>query len=144
MSEWLSGQWEGPVRISTAIEEKWWERCERKRPGVYRLFALRDGNTFEPMPLSRACGADDTGTIYVGASENVFNRLGALVKEHRGDYRGKPHRPLADPLAEKFTPERLAFYWRFDDQPWQLEKAIVTAYEGVFGEPPPNNRQRPR
>ena len=142
--EWLSGQWEGPVRISTAIEEKWWERCERDRPGVYRLFALRDGSTFDPMPLCRVCGTDETGTIYIGASGNVAFRLGDLLKEHSDQYQSNSHIPLSARLAEKFGPAQLAFCWQFTDDPWRRENEIVSAYEAVFGEPPPNNSQRPR
>jgi hypothetical protein len=129
--------------MSDAVEKSWWESLAR-RAGVYRLVALRDDTTFVPMPLNRVCGVDDTGTIYIGQTDKqLIERLGALVKTHRKDYRSSPHRRLSSTLAASFPSERLAFTWEYTSPPaWKREAELLSAYEHEFGELPPNNGQR--
>ena len=83
---WLSGMWSDLIRISEAIDHKWWEKLQPNTKGVYRLVAIA-GDSLTPVPLNRVCGSDETGTLYIGASDRpLLNRLGSLVKTHRTDY----------------------------------------------------------
>jgi hypothetical protein len=138
---WLTGDWPKLIRISEAIESQWWKELEPNRPGVYRLVALdANGN---PMPLNRVCGTDETGTLYIGASNRpLLNRLGSLVKTNRADYASRPHRQLSIPLGNLFPEDRLAITWEYTEVPWQRESELLMAYEAQFGELPPNNAQR--
>jgi hypothetical protein len=138
---WLNGSWNETIRISEAIENRWWDKLESKKTGVYRLIAL--GENGEPIPLNRVCGTDATGTLYIGATDRpLLNRLGSLVKTHRTDYVGKPHRELPVTLSEYFPDGRLGMTWEYTNFPWQREAELLTAYEAKFGELPPNNGQR--
>jgi hypothetical protein len=139
----ITGEWSNPVRMSSAIKDQWWTQCTRS-PGVYRLIALRNTTSFEPLTLARVCGRDQEGTVQIGGARNLHNRLSQLVMASRGDYRGKPHRVLCAPLAKLLPAERLAFSWQTHDEPWVREKELLLAYEAAFGELPPNNNQRPR
>ena len=140
---WLTGNWSPLVRISDAIEGKWWETLSPDSKGVYRLIALCDTENFNPMPLNRVCGTDETGTLYIGATDRaLLNRLGSLVKTHRKDYASQPHRRLSAPLAERFPENKLATSWEYTTSPWDREAELLMAYEAQFGELPPNNGQR--
>lgn len=138
---WDTGNWSSLVRISAAIEEKWWDRLQPNRKGVYRLIALDENG--KPKPLNRVCGTDESGTLYIGATDHELkNRLGSLVKTFRSDYASYPHRVLSAPLTKLFPEDRLAICWEYADAPWQREAELLTAYENEFGELPPNNGQR--
>jgi predicted GIY-YIG superfamily endonuclease len=139
---WLNGSWSELVRISDAIEQKWWEKLQPNSKGVYRLVAL-DEQASKPIPLNRVCGTDETGTLYIGASDHpLLSRLASLVKTHRADYTSKPHRQLSRVLADRFPENRLAITWEYANAPWQREAELLMAYEAEFGELPPNNGQR--
>jgi hypothetical protein len=95
------------------------------------------------MPLSRICGTDETGTLYIGAAgKSLFNRLGSLLKTHSPEYLSEPHRVLPARLANSFPPSRLAFAWEWTNKPWDREQELLRAYEDAFGELPPANGQR--
>jgi hypothetical protein len=140
---WLTGSWSKLIRISEAIEREWWKELQPNRKGVYRLVALDSRANATPMPLNRVCGIDETGTLYIGASDRpLLNRLASLVKAHRADYESQPHRQLSIPLTNRFPENRLAITWEYTDAPWQREAELLMAYEEQFGELPPNNGQR--
>ena len=137
--------WSALIRMSEAIEKRWWEQVQQGRTGVYRLIALADSSDFTPALLCRVCGTDETGTLYVGASkQSLANRLGSLVMTHRPEYTSKTRAPLSRKLDERFPPGKLAMSWEFTDEPWQREAELLSAYEEAFGELPPRNSQTPR
>jgi hypothetical protein len=142
---WLTGEWSEDIRISSAIDEKWWEKLSPenpwKRPGIYRLIAFAS-KTSEPEPLQRICGVDETGTLYIGASKELGNRLSALVTTHHPDYKGQPHQALPQQLARRFPPNQLGFVWQYTETPWHREAELLTSYENAFGELPPLNGQK--
>jgi hypothetical protein len=140
---WLDGDWGQPFRIGEAIEKEWWQLLERNRKGVYRLIALRSKSNLSPARLSRVCGIDETGTLYIGASDaSLFNRVGGLVMTHHHEYKSNPHRPLSPRLAKRFREDKLAVSWEYTDAPYDREQRLLVAYESVFGELPPANNQR--
>jgi hypothetical protein len=143
---WLDGDWQAPVRIGIATEEKFWEKFERKEnnaKGVYRLIALKDIVDFAPERLCRVCGIDGSGTLYIGAADSsLFNRVSSLVMTHRSDYKSTPHRPLSPRLAERFGEMMLAISWEYTHAPFEREQQLLVNYEALFGELPPANSQR--
>lgn len=143
---WLADVgWSSPIRMSEAIEIRWWEQVPENRKGVYRLIALNEASNFMPAPLSRVCGTDETGTLYIGASkQSLANRLASLVMTHRSDYKVKPRAPLSKLLRERFPADKLAMSWEYTEEPWQREADLLMAYEEAFGELPPRNSQRPK
>ena len=144
---WLDDKgWSAPIRMSEAIEKKWWEQVPKGRKGVYRLIALAEANNnIMPAALRRVCGVDETGTLYIGASkQSLANRLGSLVMTHRSDFKGKPRAPLSKLLGERFPADKLAMSWKLTEKPWQREADLLRAYEEAFGELPPRNSQYPK
>jgi hypothetical protein len=136
---WYDGNWQGPIRIIEAMELKWYDQIDREKMGVYRLIALEpDGKTHAKLP--RICKVDATGTLSIGGSESLRNRMGALVKTHRVDYLSKPHRSLCARLAKDFPYDRLAFAWEYSESPWERERKLHELYEDEFGELPPMDR----
>ena len=136
---WLDGDWSEMIRVSEAIEQKWWEKLPPEYAGVYRLVALTDSHSLVPSPISRVCGVDDTGTLYVGASKgSLAVRVSDLIKTYHRDYKSSPHRELPKRLADRFPDDKLAISWELTNEPWVREAKLLTAYENSFGELPPN------
>jgi hypothetical protein len=137
---WDTGKWSEPIRITEAIEVEWWKQIRSESMGVYRLIALRKVDSLVPAELPRVCQVDETGTLSIGATESLMNRLGSLVKTQRVDYRSKPHRALCERLAKDYPPEKLAFLWEVSKYPWVREQELHDRYEAEFGELPPMDR----
>jgi hypothetical protein len=137
--------------MSDAIrpDDEWWRRFRLEqpneydlRPGVYRLIALNDTNTITPENISRVCGSDPTGTLYIGAASILMYRVSDLVKEHHPSFKSGPHKPLSARLAARFPITNLAISWEFSDDPWTHERTLLEAYLAEFGELPPHNDRR--
>lgn len=138
----------GHRSVDTAVEQEWYKKFNRidgdqdLRPGVYRLVALDQPRASAPALIHRVCGDDATGTLYVGASDCLRNRISSLVATNRQDqYRHSPHKPLAPQLSALFPTNRLAFSWEFSEDPWGREIELLEAYLSEFGELPPHNRR---
>jgi hypothetical protein len=139
---WLTGKWSRMYRIMAEIEEEqWYDDTTVTGKGVYRLIGLRENGA--PAPISRVCGIDSTGTLYIGAADrgNLDGRLGSLVSTHRPDHKSGDHIPLLPKLAERFPPQRLAVVWECTDQPYKREEELKDAYKAEFGERPPHDGQ---
>jgi hypothetical protein len=107
--------------------------------------ALRDGSSLDRIPLNRVCGVDETGTLYIGRSqESLLNRLASLIATHHHGFTAAPHRKLCKGLAALFPDDKLAFSWEATDDPKLRESKLLWAYEDVFGELPPINSQKPK
>ena len=140
---WATGNWAPLVRITEPDETKRWSKFCEDRPGVYRLIAL-DGVTPELMPASitRACGTDATGTLYIGMATSLPGRLGVLVRTHHPDYPdGRGHPKLHPPLAKRFPPEKLAITWEYAEAANDRERQLMDLYINAFGDRPPLNPQ---
>jgi hypothetical protein len=145
---WLDGVWCGTFRISNYDDDKQWENLP-KGMGVYRLLALINSHCFSPESLSRVCGEDETGTLYIGRAGPVAgqpnplaNRLGGLAHTHHRRYGATTHSKLPKPLGDRFPDDKLAIIWELTDDPAWREAQLLQNYEDVFGELPPLNGQR--
>jgi hypothetical protein len=94
---WLTGTWvQSPYPISEAKKrgrewQGWFSLAPDpagQKPGVYRLVALQDAKT--PAIIHRVCGDDPTGTLYIGASDNVMFRVSDLIKTHHTNFMSTP------------------------------------------------------
>src|SRR4029077_10391179 len=101
---WLTGRWSPPLRLSQVIEQEWWQNFSDDNAylggGVYRLIGLESNDDqIIPAIIHRVCGSDSIGTLYVGTTDILFHRVGALIRTHRPDYFSRPHKPLLDRMA---------------------------------------------
>ncbi len=110
-------------------------------PGVYRLIA-------KDRTIPRACGDDNSGTLYIGQTGALDGRIGELRKTLRPqDWKSGSHgagkllRETAV-LSAKFSVEILATVYALSETPFECEDALIRAYVNQFGEGPPLNRQR--
>ena len=140
---WDDGQWSATYFVSSKAEVLWWTGCKHV-PGVYRLVALKEPNSLVPEPLNRVCGTDETGTVYIGKSNELQHRVAELVMQHRVGNLTKAHVPLSAKMAEKFDENRLAVCWEFSPEgasPRAREAQLLALYNAEFGELPPLNSQ---
>src|SRR5216683_3721801 len=101
--------WSPFCRMDSAMEEEWWRQFDLPsgerdlRPGVYRLIGLDDTVDSTPAVIHRACGDDATGTLYIGASSCLRDRIASWVMTNRPDiFRSAPSKPFAARLAVFF------------------------------------------
>lgn len=143
---WHGKHWSPPTMIETrAAGAQWFDVLRRNSPsnasGVYRLTAF-DVELNIPMPISRVCGIDWTGTLYLGASLKIESRIKSLVRTYSSDFDAKSHTPMAEILSEKFPSRLLGVSWRIvnePDCPFELEYQLMGLYVNELGEPPPLN-----
>jgi hypothetical protein len=147
-NEQIPGNWHGS-RSVTAIGSYIGRRV-RSRRGVYRLIAMADMKTRQPMILDRIAGRDVTGTLYVGCAVSVRFRLQQLIRSLRepGKRRnliehGTGLQIRRNPLLRALFPrECLAVDWAYTAYPEIFEKNLLGHYERCFGELPPLNTDR--
>lgn len=143
---WHGGSWSSIVLIETrAAGAQWSDIFRRTAPpnaaGAYRLIAM-DVELHIPMAISRVCGIDWTGTLYLGASLKLENRINSLVRTYSNDLNGGGHTPVAQILSEKYPSRLLGVSWRLVDEglsPFELEYELMGLYVNEHGEPPPMN-----
>jgi hypothetical protein len=148
---WLTGKWLPPCCIEPTA--RWSSRCKPDGWGVYRLIALDSNGA--PSQLARVCGIDPSGTLYIGRGK-LRSRVGGLVRTHNPTLRQlsdpgqlqlpklNAHSPLPRRLAKRFPPPYLAVTWLRTDSEGNaksLERKLLRAYEQMFGEFPPMNKQ---
>jgi hypothetical protein len=130
-------RWRSRLLEPWSFSRKRWNHC-----GVYRLVALASDNQLEsPAVLSRICGQDTTGTLYIGDAGDLGNRLNQLRRSLRGGERSHHAATILrdTPLLE-FPSIRLAVSALFTGKSTGLvEKHMVMAYINSFGDTPPLN-----
>ena len=120
--------------------------------GVYRLVGLANPGINVPAKIDRVCGADETGTLYIGRANDqraLQTRLGNLfrtLKARKGfAYSGHSaadflrHHPL---LSARFPLDCLAVSWSYDYHDVMAEQILFGRYVRSFGEAPPLNLQQ--
>jgi hypothetical protein len=146
MIRWLTGRWCPLYRIvENAFGRRWNDFCKPDGPGVYRLVALDSSKSgIVPAPLERVCGTDPTGTLYIGRSESLRNRLSSLVRsQNPTKILGGDHIPVSGKLAKRFPRQWLAITWqRTNSGDCRMREATLFGhYMARFGELPPMNGQ---
>lgn len=106
--------------------------------GVYRLVGLAAENDFrKPARLSRVCGDDPTGTLYIGETRSLNKRLNMM--------RLFTHNAIQMlerlPLRGLFPANKLAIALLITDCSMTsfVERNLLQAYMNSFGDTPPLN-----
>ena len=150
----IPGFWTGLHRIDRINRSTF--KNLRRSPGVYRLVALADSAKNNPQPISRLCGTDQTGTLYVGMEGVCFDskgRFGQLIRSARDVHHGRRlFKRYNDEhyaglrlrshsiLNTLFPPDKLAVEWRYVEDKLaasQAERELFDLYFHCFGDTPP-------
>jgi hypothetical protein len=134
----LSWRWYG-------VNDGFFRRKHHGYCGVYRLVGLEaDGAFSKPAAISRLGGQDRSGTLYIGESGMLNERLNQLRAAllRGGDTHGAG-RMWRDStlLVSRFPTSRLAIAMLATDPrfgEW-IEKDLIRAYLNSFGDSPPLN-----
>ena len=111
--------------------------------GVYRLIGLETDKPFKPATISRTCGEDVSGTLYIGEAGWLNERLNQLRRSlRREDTHGASRlwRQSAA-LVAKFPSNKLGVGMLFTNpgmRGW-IERDLIGAYLNSFGDTPPLN-----
>jgi hypothetical protein len=111
--------------------------------GVYRLFALdTEGDISRPATLNRVCGQDESGTLYIGESNDLGRRLNEL-RRSAGRRREGSHGAIA--MLRRITSlnypvAKLGLAVLFTGlRTKAIERDLLWAYMNTFGDTPPLN-----
>ncbi len=111
--------------------------------GVYRLFALAAENDLSrPAKFNRVCGADTTGTLYIGEAGFLHERLNKLRRSmtSHSEHSHNAARMLRSIPVLKMPPEKLAVAVLFTGRSTRgVESDLLQAYMNTFGDTPPLN-----
>jgi hypothetical protein len=111
--------------------------------GVYRLIGLATENALRIATIERTCGADVTGTLYLGEAGWLNERLNQLRRSlGREDTHGASlmwRQSVA--LQSKFPTNKLGIGILFTGATMHgwIERDLIRAYLNTFGDTPPLN-----
>jgi hypothetical protein len=108
--------------------------------GVYRLIGLQ--SSVQPATISRACGQDRTGTLYIGQAGDLSMRLNQLRRTliSRTERSHKTAHMLRITPLRQFLPDKLAVSLLFTGtNTARIENDLILAYINTFGDTPPLN-----
>lgn len=115
------------------------------RPGVYRLFALEeDDNLSKPATLTRVCGDDKTGTLYIGEARDLSARINQMrrsARERPGGERSHGAITMLRQIPRLHRPRtKLGVALMFTRRLTRaIERDLLYSYINSFGEMPPLN-----
>jgi hypothetical protein len=100
--------------------------------GVYRLIALAEaGDVRKPAVLTRVCGQDNTGTLYIGEAGNLSLRLNQLrrsARKHRGEGSHGAITMLRQITRLDYPPDKLAIALMFTGRSTRgVERDLINA-----------------
>jgi hypothetical protein len=111
--------------------------------GVYRIIGLATDKAFKPAAISRACGEDVSGTLYVGESRWLNERLNQFRRSLRGEDTHGASRLWRQSmtLKSKFPSNQLGIATFFTRVRMHevIESDLIRAYLDSFGDTPPLN-----
>jgi hypothetical protein len=129
-----------------SIEGGYFSEKNHGRCGVYRLIALAsEDDLTRPATLSRVCGQDTTGTLYIGEAKSLNIRLNQLRRSARlRSFRREKTHGAINMLRKipvlNYPTNRLAVALCFTiTQTRIIEEHLIYAYMNSFGEMPPLN-----
>ncbi len=108
--------------------------------GVYRIVALEaDKDISRPATLNRLCDQDKTGTLYIGQSSRLSDRMNQLRRTTRG--RGERSHGAYGALLNikkiNFPVGKLAVALMFTGRDTKyVEGELIRAYMNSYGDPP--------
>lgn len=117
------------------------------QPGIYRIIAL--DNNGEPVRINRLLDVDESGTLYIGKSENLRKRISNMRRAFSPKHKSVKHIAVRryqriKKIEEKYPVRSLVILLELtkDNQSArELEKQELEVYEKFMGEIPPLNRQ---
>ena len=125
------------------VDDGYFSKKDHGFCGVYRLIGLATENRFKPAAISRACGEDASGTLYVGESGWLNERLNQLRRSlHGEDTHGASDMwRQSELLKSTFPSNKLGVSMLFTDVLMHgfVERDIIRAYLNSFGDTPPLN-----
>ena len=115
-----------------------WPKRLARGAGVYRLVA--QGQT-----VRRACGDDNSGTLYIGKADALDARVCSLRATLRPDFVSATHGAgllfnATRVLVDRYPLETLATTWAATSEPSKCWAGLIDAYLKEFGDAPPLNR----
>jgi hypothetical protein len=118
-------------------------RKEHGYCGVYRVIGLVTDNAIRPATISRACGDDESGTLYLGETGWLNQRLNQLRRSLHGEDTHGASRMWRQSAALKsrFPSSKLGvavLFTKVRMHGW-IERDLVRAYLNSFGDTPPLN-----
>lgn len=113
--------------------------------GVYRLISLTaEGDPRKPKALSRLCGQDETGTLYIGVAGSLSSRLNQARRTARAGSTERSHGAVA--MLREIPPVRfremklgVALLFTGVKARHMVESNLISAYMNTFGDAPPLN-----
>ncbi len=114
---------------------------------VYSIIALDEYGI--PVEINRFLDIDQSGTLYIGKSDNLRKRINNMRRAFSKDYKSEKHVAvrrynILRQIEKKFPIERLVISFELAKKGTtarQLESHKLNLYEKIFGERPPLNRQ---
>jgi len=111
--------------------------------GVYRLIALASEGDAKPATLNRVGGQDASGTLYIGESSNLSQRLNRLLRSGWGGRNEDSHGAigmLKQIAVLDYFPRKLGITLLFTVRDTRgVERDLIKAYMNSFGDTPPLN-----
>ncbi len=125
------------------VEGGYFAKKEFGFTGVYRLIALeKEGDLSKPAILNRVCGQDESGTLYIGESNDLGRRLNEL-RRSAGHRQGNSHGAISmlrRITALNYPATKLGIAVLFTGkQTESIERDLLWAYINSFGDTPPLN-----
>jgi len=125
------------------LDDGYFDRKRFGYCGVYRLIGLATNEAVSPATISRSCGEDSTGTLYVGESGWLNERVNQMRRSLRGEgtHGASSLWSRSEILQSKFPREKLGVAMLFTNpkmHPW-IESDLMSAYLNSFGDTPPLN-----
>ena len=140
---WLTGTWSDIYFVTSRSETRRWIGCKHA-PGTYRLVALKEAEASGPEALKRIHGTDETGTLYIGRSDDLQSQVERLAMQYRPGPEARNHAPASEVSANVLGFNGLGVSWEFaadEASAREREDELLAAYRTAFGESPPLNLQ---
>jgi excinuclease UvrABC nuclease subunit len=116
-------------------------------PGVYSIIALDENEC--PIEINRFLDTDQSGTLYIGKSDNLRKRLTNMRRAFSLNHKSRKHIAVRrfyhfKKVADKFPIDTIVISFKLARDGLsakQLETQKLNLYERIFGERPPLNKQ---
>jgi hypothetical protein len=114
-------------------------------PGIYKIVSLNENRL--PTPISRLGGVDNDGTLYIGQSQNLKDRLRMLWRVLNPGYLATAHTFGINynhvPLLQALYPlDTIAINFEINYDQLNYEKSLIENYRQQYGEVPPLNEKK--
>ncbi|HEY0801476.1 MAG TPA: hypothetical protein VGD54_11580 [Steroidobacteraceae bacterium] len=126
-------------------DEGYFSQQHHGRCGVYRLVALAsDRDLTKPAILNRVAGQDTSGTLYIGETGNLSQRLNQIGRSGWGHRNEDSHGAISilkQMACLDYLPAKLGIALLFTTvrDTKGVESDLIRSYMNTFGDTPPLN-----